>query len=138
MKLSYKYNLCEFSASLQNNFQAYLWLIPAAVLRMQQYLNVRSQRVKLGSPAFMDMWFRSIWHCVFQHHLSELFFSDLCQLVLAETVPPGSDNHVTECPPASLIKRYLISAETTFLPCLQGQEWRKGRKLKKKKINTLI
>lgn len=53
----------------------------------------------------MDMWFRSIQLCVFQHNLSELFFSDLCQLVLAETVPPGSNRPCHWMPPSQSDKK---------------------------------
>lgn len=43
--------------------------------------------------------------CVFQHNLSKLFFSDLCQLVLAATVPPGSDQPCHWMPPSHSDKK---------------------------------
>lgn len=131
MKFPYKYNLCEFSDSLQNNFKAYLWLLPAAILRMRQYLNVRSLRIRLGSPAFMHILFSSLWLFVFQHNLNELFFSDLCQLVLAETVPPGSDQPCHWMPPSQSDKKLFVKCWNHFpsLPLRPRREEEKKRTL---------
>lgn len=63
-------------------------------------------------------------YCVFQHNLSELFFSDLCQLVQAETMTPGSNQPCHWMPPSQSDKKLFDKGWNLFpsMPLRQGRE----------------
>lgn len=76
----------------------------------------------------MDMWFRPTWLCVFQHNLSELFSSDLCQLVLAETVSPGSDQPCHQMPPTLSDKKVFDKCWNCFPSMSPRPRMEEGKK----------